>query len=608
MNAKKHVNWALYRALLGYMRPQGRYVVGLVITMLLTAAIDIAFPLLAMYAIDNYIMQGALSALPGFAVLYMGLALAQGLNVVLFVRFGGKIELYMARDMRQKMFEKLQVLSLSYYDRTPIGQIMSRMLPDVARLSEMLAWSLVDGAWAVAYMVGVISVMLGLNAQLGLIVLGTLAPLALISIYFQRRILRAQRKVRHINAEIAAAYNEGIMGAKTTKTLVYEEQNLEAFSLITGRMRRASVRSALFSSIYVPVVMVIGSICVSLILWTGGAQAAAGAITIGALTSFINYATGFFDPVNQMARIIAEMQSAQAAAERVVELINMPPEIADSPAIEARYGTAFAPRKENWPAIEGAVRFERVTFRYKQGEPVLRDFSLDVPPGAQIALVGETGAGKSTIVNLLGRFYEPQQGRILIDGVDIRERSQLWLQSNLGYVLQNPHLFSGTVRENIRYGNLDATDAMVEQAARMVYAHDFILQLEQGYESPVGEGGNRLSTGQKQLIAFARAVLADPRIFVLDEATSSIDTQAEQLIQRAIGKLLAGRTSFIIAHRLSTIRGADRILVIEDGAILEQGTHDELMRKKGAYYTLYTNQYQEQSQRRLTGKTLVAEE
>ena len=392
------------------------------------------------------------------------------------------------------------------------------------------------------------------------------------------------------------------MGAKTTKTLVREEKNMEEFTDLTRDMRKFSVRAASLSALYLPIVVSLGSMATAYALWQGGREVMIGGMTLGVLQVFVNYTVQFFEPIRNIAGVFAEMQSAQAAAERVLTLLETEPDIVDSPEVEAVFGDNFHPRKENWPPLRGDVEFCHVDFQYKEGERVLNDFNLKIRAGETIALVGPTGAGKSTVVNLVCRFYEPTAGEIKIDGVNYRERSQLWLQSNLGYVLQEPRLFSGTIRDNIRYGKLDATDEDVRAAARLVNAEPFILRLEKGYDTDVGEGGSRLSTGEKQLISFARAILANPRIFVLDEATSSVDTQTEQMIQQAISKVLSGRTSFIIAHRLSTVRTADRILVIDDGKIQEMGTHQELIRKKGAYYKLYTNQFQEDRTMEALGK------
>lgn len=392
------------------------------------------------------------------------------------------------------------------------------------------------------------------------------------------------------------------MGARTSKTLIREERNIAEFKELTASMYQSSVKAAVFSAVYMPIVLLLGSIGASFVLWYGGNRVAYGTVSYGTLVAFVNYAIRFFEPVRELARIFAELQFAQASGERVLSLIDTEPDITDGDRITDIYGDFFNPKKENWPPIKGHIVFENVSFHYKEGEEVLKNFSLEVKPGEKIALVGETGSGKTTIVNLVCRFYEPVEGRILIDGTDYRERSQLWLQSNLGYVLQSPHLFSGTIRENIRYGKLDATDDEIVEAAKLVNAHGFIMELEKGYDTEVGEGGGRLSTGQKQLVSFARAIISNPAIFVLDEATSSVDTHSEMLIQKAIGKVLEGRTSFIIAHRLSTVRNADRILVLHKGEVVEQGTHSELLKKKGRYYMLYTNQFIDEQERAILNR------
>ncbi len=571
--------------------------------MIVVAGIDIAYPLMSKYAIDSFIVPGTTQGLPLFILVYFLMVAIQGALVFGFITLSGKLEMNISYDIRKDGFVKLQELSFSFFDRTPVGYLLARMVSDVARLSEMLSWSFTDVVWALAYMFGCIGVLFTLNASLALVVLVIVPFLAVCCLYFQKRILKQQRVVRKCNSKITGAFNEGIMGAMTTKTLVRERANAEEFSQITGDMKRASVRSAVLSATFMPLVMLLGSVGTALAITSGGSLVAAGAMGLGTLAAFISYSTQLFDPIQSLARILAEFQSAQASAERVISLIDTPCEITDSDEVTAVYGDSFAPKRENWPEIAGGVEFKNVSFAYKNGERVLENFSLKVEPGETVALVGETGAGKSTIVNLVCRFYEPTEGSVLIDGVDYRERSQLWLEESLGYVLQTPHLFSGTIEDNIKYADSSASREQVRAAARMVHADSFIEKLPDGYDTQVGEGGALLSTGQKQLISFARVILADPRIFVLDEATSSIDTETEQLIQNAITRVLDGRTSFIVAHRLSTIRGADRILVIRDGRITEQGSHRELMAQRGYYYNLYTNQFRdERSGEELAGK------
>lgn len=602
----KRFDLSLWRKILRYAKDYHKDLYRLAGDMAISAGCDVVFPLMTSYAIDHFIPNldhpGGTQGLPVFIAVYLVLLAIQVATIFRFLYLGGKVEVGTCYTIRKLAFRKLQELPFSYYDRMPVGYLMSRMTSDTQRLSETIGWSLLDLCWGVVMIIASSVTMFLLNWKMTLAVLLVVPPLAVISWWFQQRILKSYRAVRKTNSKITGAFNEGIMGAKTTKTLVREEMNMEEFTGLTREMKRSSVRAASLSAVYLPIVVSLGSIATAYALWQGGQQVIIGGMTLGVLQVFVNYTVQFFQPIRDIASVLSEMQSAQAAAERVMTLLETEPDIVDSPEVEEKFGDNFHPKKENWPALRGDVEFCHVDFQYKEGEKVLSDFNLKINAGETIALVGPTGAGKSTVVNLVCRFYEPTAGEIKIDGVNYRERSQLWLQSNLGYVLQEPRLFSGTIRDNIRYARLDATDAEIEAAARMVNADSFILKMEKGYDTDVGEGGNRLSTGEKQLISFARALLADPRIFVLDEATSSVDTQTEQMIQHAISKVLTGRTSFIIAHRLSTIRTADRILVIDDGKIKEMGTHQELLRLKGAYYNLYTNQFQEEQAMEILGK------
>ncbi len=593
----------LWKRILALMRPLKKELAGLFVLMIAVAGCDVLFPLMNKLAIDTFApLQKQGWPLVFFALIYLAAVLFQALAVYLFFMQAGKIEMAFSYDVRQQAFAKLQTLSFSYFDRTPVGWLMARMNSDIARLAEILSWSLMDLIWGVAVMVGVSVVMLIVNWQLALVVLIVVPVLAWLSVWFQTRILKSYRSVRRINSRITSSFNEGISGAKTTKTLVIEQENLKEFDQQTRQMKESSIRAATLSALFMPLVMGLGALSSAAILWLGGHQVLMQTLQFGTLMMFTQYATQFFEPLRQIARLIAELQLAQASAERVLSLLESVPQVVDSPEVIERYGTELNPKPEHYGPMRGDIEFRHVDFEYLANERILTDFNLKVKAGQTVALVGETGSGKSTIVNLLCRFYEPVSGQILIDGVDYRQRSLGWLHSNLGYVLQAPHLFSGTIRENIRYGKLDASDEQIEQAARLVNAHDFICGLQNGYDTEVGEGGSRLSTGQKQLISFARAVLADPRLFVLDEATASIDTETEQVIQFAIEHLLKGRTSFIIAHRLSTIIHADLILVMKKGKIVERGTHSQLMALDGYYAQLYTAQFREEQENRLLNR------
>ncbi|MBQ3483992.1 MAG: ABC transporter ATP-binding protein [Clostridia bacterium] len=596
----KRFDLSLWKKIIKIAKPYHKYLFMTMGFMAVCALMDVLLPRMTGIAMDTFIEKESTEGLGWFAAAYIAMVVVQVIAIFGFQLCSGRVETGTCYIIRKMGFQKLQELPFSYYDRMPVGYLMSRLTNDTQRLGDTIGWSILDLCWGAVFLVSCTIQMLLLNWQLTLVILLVLPPLAIISWKFQKGILESYRQVRKRNSQITAGFNEGINGAKTTKTLVREDLNIQEFNAVSADMKKASVRAATLSALFLPIVVSIGSIGTAYALWQGGSSIVNGVevmgsvMTIGTLQVFVNYTVQFFQPVRDIARIFAELQSSQAAAERVISLLETEPDIVDAPEVEAEFGDNFHPKKENWPKLIGDIDFEDVSFRYKDGEQVLSHFDLHIGHGQTIALVGETGSGKSTIVNLICRFYEPTEGRILIDGADYRTRSQLWLQSNLGYVLQSPHLFSGTVADNIRYGRPDATDEEVAAAARMVGAEPFILKMQDGYQSNVGEGGNRLSTGQKQLISFARAILTNPAIFVLDEATSSVDTETEQLIQNAIQTVLEGRTSFIIAHRLSTIRSADRILVIQNGQIIEDGTHRQLIAKQGYYYQLYTNQFQEE--------------
>ena len=596
----KSFDYAIWKRIFPFLKPYKKTVVMILVMNFFCSLIDIILPLFQRFAINHFIEGDTLSGIGIFAVVYIAAIALQGASVIAFTRGSMRIEMSLGKDMKRALFVHLQTLSFSYYNVTPVGYMLSRVMNDTGKIAGLIAWNFVDLLWALTYVLGVFVAMFFLNWKLALIIMLVVPAIALLTYYFQNRILKWNRQVRKINSRITSAYNEGIMGAKTAKSLVVEEKTYGEFQEITGEMRTASIRAARLSAVYLPLVLFCGSLATAIVLARGGMQVFEHAMLIGTLSAFTTYAVGIFEPIQQMARNLAEFISAQANIERVTGLLDEEPQVVDSPEVTEKYGDSFFPKKENWEPIRGDIEFRDVSFHYPDGkEEILSHFNLKIPAGTNVAIVGETGAGKSTLVNLACRFFEPTGGQILIDGKDYRERSQLWLHSSLGYVLQNPHLFSGSVMENIRYGRLDATDEEVIAAARAVHADQVVEKMELGYQSDVGEGGDRLSTGEKQLISFARAVLADPRIFVLDEATSSIDTQTEQLIQQATDKILKGRTSFLIAHRLSTIRNADLILVVKDGKIIEQGRHLELLEKKGYYYQLVRRQFTEEESQKL---------
>ena len=578
-----------------FLRPHRGMLVWMVLMGLYGSAMDAVIPLFQRYAIDTFVAGSTLSGLGVFTAMYLLVIVTQVISNYISVFGACRLEMFLDRDLRRAAFNHLQTLSFSYFNQNSVGYIHARVMSDTDRISGTLAWDMMDGVWNIAYLVCVIVSMLLLHWKLALCVMIVVPVVTLSSVYFQKKLVVLHREVREQNSRITGAFNEGITGAPTVKSLVLEDKMGREFEVLTTQMRAKSIRAMHFRSLFMATTSFAASTALALVLWRGGIITREGVLLIGTLTVFMNYAQGMMEPIQWLVRALSDLVNVQVNIERFTHLIETEPDVRDTPEVEARYGDAFRPRRENWEPLYGDVEFRDVTFRYPDGdENILEHFNLTIPRGTNVAIVGETGAGKSTLVNLVCRFFEPTEGAVLIDGRDARERSQLWLHSNIGYVLQTPHLFSGTVLENLRYGKPDATMEEIEAAVKAVSAESIIARLPDGYDSQVGEGGNSLSTGEKQLLSFARALLADPRIFVLDEATSSVDTVTERLIQNAIEKVMIGRTSFVIAHRLSTIRRSDLILLVSDGKIVERGTHKELMAQKGAYYSLYTRQYREE--------------
>ncbi|MBA4375376.1 MAG: ABC transporter ATP-binding protein [Anaerolinea sp.] len=576
-------NQKTFRRILGLAKPHLKWVIGFLVTIALVAAMDAVSTFLSKHIIDDGIVAKNPQVLTNLLIAYGSIVLIQAGNVFLFIYLAGILGERIRYDLRKKMFNHLQALSLNYYSKTPVGWIMARVTSDSERVADLVTWGFVDSTWGVMSIGTSMVFMFIINWKLALIVLGILPFLLYIAIQFRKRILGEYRNVRKLNSKIVGAYNENITGVRIIKALGREKENLGEFKELTGSMYKSSYRAAWLSALFLPTVQIISAFAVGAVVWFGGYQAESGQMTIGGIQAFVSYITFMMWPIQDIARVFAEMQQAIASAERMFSLIDSKPQIENRPqAIDP--GT-----------ISGDIIFDHVTFKYEEDEqPVLQDFSLHVKRGETIALVGPTGGGKSTIVNLLCRFYEPNEGRIFIGGRDYTSLSLQAIQSRIGVVLQTPHLFSGSVRENLRYGRLNATDAEIEEASRVVGAHDFITRFEKGFDTEVGEGGNLLSVGQKQLLSLARAVLAKPEVFVMDEATSSVDTLTEALIQRGMETLLNKCTSFVIAHRLSTIKKANRILVIEGGRIAEIGAHAELLKVRGKYYQLYTRQFRHQ--------------
>ena len=573
--------------ILAQTKPHWRWVVGFLVSIGAVSGIDSYTTFLGKRIIDEGIVAGDRQALINIVVIYGALIVVQSVLVFAFIFLAGILGERIRYDLRKKLFNHLQDLSFSYFDRTPVGWIMSRVTSDTDRIAELATWGLLDVTWAIMNIGTAVYFMLVINWRLALIIIGIIPILVYIAAEFKKRILVEYRQVRKINSKITGAYNGNINGVRVVKALCREEENLHEFSELTDDMYHASYRAAWLSALFLPVVQIISAVAVGAIVWYGGLQAQVGTMTVGGIQAFVSYITFMLWPVQDLARVYAEMQHAIASAERVFSLIDAVPDIQDRPdAIDP--GT-----------IRGDIEFDNVDFWYEEDKPVLSGFGLRVQRGETIALVGPTGGGKTTIVNLICRFYEPKGGALRIGGRDYRELSLHAIQSRIGVVLQTPHLFSGTIRENIRYGQLEASDQEIEEAARLAGAHEFVRTLTKGYDEEVGEGGDLLSVGQKQLISLARAILAQPEILVMDEATSSVDTLTEDLIQRGMEALMTDRTSFVIAHRLSTIKRADRILVIEEGRIVEMGSHRELLARRGPYYRLYTRQFRKKLEQEL---------
>jgi ATP-binding cassette subfamily B protein len=569
----------VFQRIVGLLRPHWKWVVGFLFTIAFTSALDSLFTYINKNIIDLAIVGKDVGMLWKLAGLYGFFQVIQSGMVFTFIYLAGVLGERIQYDLRRSMFDHLQELSLSYYSQNAVGRLIARVTSDSGRVADLMTWGLVDTTWAFMNITTATIFMMIINWRLALIVLTIIPILTVIAINFRKKILVEFRNSRRANSKITGAHNENIQGVRVIKALGREDENLREFQVLTDKMYTATYRAAWLSALFLPTVQIITSIALGLIVWYGGYQALDGLLTIGGIHAFVSYLTFIMWPIQDLARVYAEMQHSIASAERIFKLIDTEPDVHNK--IDA-FDTN---------TLLGEIDFDHVSFYYEDRKPVLKDFNLKVIPGETIALVGPTGGGKSTIVNLLCRFYEPSEGTIKINGHDYTDYTLQSIHSKIGIVLQTPHLFSGTVRDNIRYGRLSATDLEVEEAAALAGAHDFISTLPKGYSENVGEGGNLLSVGQKQLISLARAVLAKPELFIMDEATSSVDTLTEALIQRGMETLMKGRTSFVIAHRLSTIKRADRIVVIENGQIAEMGTHAELLRNRKHYYNLYTQQF-----------------
>lgn len=580
--------------LLPFVKPYKKIMISMIIMGALSSLIDSIYPLFNQYALNHFIALKTTDTIVPFIIVYIVILIAFVILNFVSTTWAGKIEMSVNRDLRNASFNHLQELSFSYFNQNNVGYVHARVMSDTGRIGQLVSWDMMDMVWQGSYLLFVLINMALINIHLAMYIMLIIPFAVILIIFFQKKLVALNRKIREINSKITSNFNEGITGAKSIKTLVVENKINHDFDVDSDDMEKTSVLAGRYSALFSSLVTMLSSITLAIILWKGGMINQEGIIMIGTLSVFMTYALNMLEPIQSIVGGIARLIAIQVNIERFTTLLETQSDVADRAEVVEKYGDTFHPKKENWETLYGDVEFKDVSFKYPDGnEMVLEHFDLKVPQGTNVAIVGETGAGKSTLVNLVCRFFEPTYGQVLIDGKDARDRSQLWLHSNIGYVLQTPHLFSGTVRDNLRYGKPDATDEEIWKALKLVNAEFVIDKMDKGLDSEVGEGGDMLSTGEKQLISFARAILADPKILVLDEATASIDTLTEKAIQDAIFTVIKGRTSFVIAHRLSTIVDADVILVVKDGKIIERGKHTELMQAHGYYYDLYTRQYEE---------------
>lgn len=574
-----------------YLHKYRKMIFIMLLCSIMGSAIDTLIPLFQRYALNHFISLGTINNLAYFIIAYIITIIAIGVINYFSSFFATKIEVLVDRDLRDRAFNHLQTLSFSYFNQNSVGYIHSRVMSDTSRIGALVSWTVRDGLWHFAYLIGSITVMLSINPKLTLMIITILPILITLFAIFRKRLTKIDREIRELNSKLTGEFNEAITGAKTIKSLVIEEKTADSFVNSTQYIKGVVVSSVKIRALFTFTMHFASSAALAIVLWQGGYIAKS---EVGTFSMFMSYAQGMMQPIFWLVNTITDLVTTQVNIERLTALFETKSDVSDTPEVIEKYGDTFSPKKENWEELHGDIEFKDVTFKYPDGhEYILEHFNLKIPFGSNIAIVGETGAGKSTLVNLVCRFFEPTSGQVLIDGRDARERSQLWLHSSIGYVLQSPHLFSGTIRENLLYGNPDATDEQINRALEIVSAKAVVDRLENGLESDVGEGGDLLSTGEKQLISFARAILADPKILILDEATASVDTMTEQKIQNAISTVTEGRTSIVIAHRLSTVKNADCILVVKNGKIIERGTHSELLDKKDYYYNLYTKQHQE---------------
>ena len=573
------------RGLVTFVKPYWRPLLFSLFLMAITSAASVAGPYLVKLAVDEGIEAGSLPTLRNLVLIYLTIAILQWSAIYGRVFIMSRVGQSIIYDIRSQLFHHLQRLSLSFFSHYSVGRIIVRVINDVSVLREFITWAMLAIARDLFVLIGIVFTMVRMNPRLSLLTFSVIPLIIFMTRLFRNRAREYYRETRKAISWVNSVLAENINGLRVVQAFSREDRNYAYFREVVNRNNLdVNLKAARLAAFFFPGVDFLGITAMALVVWLGGSAVLGEQISPGTLIAFVLYINRFFDPIRDLSRRFDSFQSTMASGERILNLLNSSIEVRDTPdAIEM-------------PTIRGEIRFQNVSFHYSDDPaPVLRHIDLVIPAGQTVALVGKTGAGKSTLIKLVARFHDPTEGIVRIDGYDLREVTQQSLRRQFGIVLQDPFLFSGTVRENIRFGRLNASDEEVENAAKAVGADEFIRQLPQGYNTPVEEGGAILSVGQRQLISFARALLADPRILILDEATSSVDTQTERMIQAALSRLLNGRTSLIIAHRLSTITNADRILVIENGQIIEDGTHTELMQKRGIYCNLYSLRFEDEA-------------
>ncbi len=571
------------RGLISFVKPYWKPLLVSLLLMAITSAASVAGPYLVKLALDEGVVPQSVDTLRNIVLLYLIVAIAQWSAIYGRVYLMSRVGQSIIFDIRSKLFHHLQHLSLSFFSHYSVGRIIVRVINDVSVLREFITWAMLAIARDVFVLIGIVITMFSMNPLLSLLTFSVMPLIILSTRIFRNRAREYYRESRRAISWVNSVLAENINGLRVVQSFSREDINYAYFRDTVNRNNlEINLKAARLAALFFPAVDFLGITAMALVVWVGGSAVLGEQLTAGTLVAFVLYINRFFDPIRDLSRRFDSFQSTMASGERILNLLHTPIEVKDAP-------DAF-----EMPPIRGEIRFQNVSFHYSDDPtPVLRNINLTIPAGQTVALVGKTGAGKSTFIKLVARFHDPTAGTVFIDGYDLRTVSQQSLRRQFGIVLQDPFLFSGTVRENIRFGRLNASNEEVEAAAKAVGADEFIRQLPQGYDTPVEEGGAILSVGQRQLISFARALLADPRILILDEATSSVDTQTERQIQAGLSRLLKGRTSLIIAHRLSTITNADRILVIQNGEIIEDGNHQQLLQKRGVYYDLYSMRFEE---------------